>query len=229
MEKGLEWGNNRMGWTRSKAIAVFQVTELDGTCPYPRSPVMAVVLFTAGFLSLGLPFTQPQGGQKHSGWEEERKEEVHLVVDDEPLRVDDVTQGQAGGHFPGIHEGHMVSKGSSEERVHLEGEPVATVHRLVAGVGQFDDHQGSGLPGQQCSHGCPDLCQSLHKDGQKKGGEVGAQAPPWCGGPQPGPAPLHGPPIVMRPLVCGGSAGASCAFQCRTMPRAVSTAIREPN
>ena len=68
----------------------------------------------------------------------------------------------------------MVSRGSSEEPVHLEGEPVAAVRGLVAGVGQFDDHQSAGLPDQQCSHGGPDPCQSLHKDGRREGGEVGA-------------------------------------------------------
>ena len=105
------------------------------------------------------------------------EQEVHLVSDNAPPRVDAVGQGQAGGHFPGIHKGHTeVDKGSSEEPVHLEGEPVAAVHGLVAGVGQFDDHQGVGLPGQQRSHSSPDPCQSLHEDGRREGGEVGAQA-----------------------------------------------------
>ncbi|CAM9181595.1 unnamed protein product [Rangifer tarandus platyrhynchus] len=73
----------------------------------------------------------------------------------------------------------MVRKGSSEEPVHLEGIPVAAIHRLVFCGGQFDDHQSVGLLGQQCSHSGPD--------------------------PQ-----FHGSPVVMRLLVCGGKAGASC-------------------
>ena len=105
------------------------------------------------------------------------QQEVHLVSDDAPPWVDAVGQGQAGGHFPGVHKGHTeVGKGSSEELVHLEGEPVAAIHGLVAGVGQFDDHQGAGLPGQQRSHSSPDPGQLLHEDGRREGGEVGAQA-----------------------------------------------------
>ena len=122
------------------------------------------------------PSTKPKDPQKCSGGADEGEEEVHLIADNQPPWVDAVRQGQAGGHFPGIHKGHTeVSKGSSEEPVHLEGEPVTAIHRLVAGVGQFDDHKGAGLPGQQRSHGRPDPCQSSHKDGWREGGEVGAQ------------------------------------------------------
>lgn len=49
----------------------------------------------------------------------------------------------------------MVHKGSSEGPVHLEGFPVAAVHRLMFCVGQSDDHQSAGLLGQQCSHSSP--------------------------------------------------------------------------
>lgn len=100
-------------------------------------------------------------------------------MEDEPPWVDAVGEDWAGGHFSGVHKGHMVHKGSSGEPVHLEGVPVAAVHRLVFCVGQFDDHQSAGLLGQQCSHSSSN--------------------------PQ-----FHGPPVVMRLLVCGGNTGASC-------------------
>ena len=77
---------------------------------------MAVVLFTTGSPCLGPLFTQPQDGQKHSGWGEEGEEEVHLVVDDEPLRVDAVMQGQAGGHFPGSTKATWSAEAAQRSR-----------------------------------------------------------------------------------------------------------------
>lgn len=115
--------------------------------------------------------------QRRSSGANEGQEEIDFIADDKPPWVDPVGQGQTGGHFPGIHKSHTeVSKGSSEKPVHLQGEPVTSIHGLVAGVGQLDDHESAGLPGQQCSHRCPDPCESLHKDRWGKGGEVGTQA-----------------------------------------------------
>ena len=74
-------------------------------------------------------------------------------------------QGQTEGYFPGIRKGQVeVTKGSSEELVNLEGEPVPAIHRLVVGVDQFDDHKSAQFPGQRCSHSRPDPCQSSDKD-----------------------------------------------------------------
>lgn len=42
----------------------------------------------------------------------------------------------------------QVSKGSLEELVHPEGEPVTAILSLVVGVGQFVDNQSVGFPGQ---------------------------------------------------------------------------------
>lgn len=92
---------------------------------------------------------------------------------------------------------------------HLEGEPVTSIHGLVAGVGQFDDHKSVGFEGQQCSHGCLDPCQLLKKDGGKVVKQEPSPTPPWCGGPWLGPsAPT--PWSAGRSLGCRRSA--SCGL-----------------
>lgn len=70
-------------------------------------------------------------------------------------------------------------------------------------VGQFDDHQVPGSPGQQCSHSSPDFCQSLHEDGWREGGEVGTQAQHH----HSVGAPAR-PPAVPRPMECRAATGA---------------------
>lgn len=44
--------------------------------------------------------------QKRSSRADKREEEVHFIVDDEPLWVDAVGQSQTGGHFSNVHKGH---------------------------------------------------------------------------------------------------------------------------
>lgn len=66
-----------------------------------------------GLVSHQLLHPQPQDRQERSGGADVGEQEVHLISDDALPRVDAVRQGQAGGHFPGVHKGHTeVGKGS---------------------------------------------------------------------------------------------------------------------
>lgn len=123
-------------------------------------------------------------------------------MDDEPAWVAAVGHGQARGHFPGVHKGHTeVSKGSSQELVQWEDEPFAAIYGLVAGVDQLENHKIATTAAQiPVSH-------QIKKDSRKV--VKWAQAPPWFGGPLPGP-PALGPQSAGRPLVCEQSSGPSC-------------------
>lgn len=62
---------------------------------YPRSPIIALILFT--IVPVPMPSIHTALG---------RAEALGAADEEEPPWIDAVGRGQAGSHFPGVHKGH---------------------------------------------------------------------------------------------------------------------------